>query len=81
MCPHTVAAYVSSLLHMCPHTHEARGLRTLNDVADCTVAERRRTTWIPGTLGSQFTCFTGTKVQILTQLPEALQEVAGLQEE
>ena len=37
--------------------------------------------WIPGTLGTQFTCFTGTEVQILTQLLEAPQEVAGLQEE
>jgi hypothetical protein len=30
---------LSSLIHTCPHTHEARGFRTYNDVTDCTVTE------------------------------------------
>jgi hypothetical protein len=80
ICPHTTYYYICVLilLYMCPHTHTTLRVSAfyfiyvLTQGRDVIQAVRLPPLSRPeATAGTQFTCFTGTKVRILT--PEALQ--------
>ena len=76
VCPHP-AIYVSSycyiyvllLLYMCPHT-TVYGMS-----GDFSAQNISNTVW--ALAGTQFTCFTGTKVQILTAMKAAMKITPG----